>query len=145
MLYTVCSCGPFDDQSSKCFNHISNGIDNFDMSNQIITTALVNVTDIVNGSYCKERVMEFLCNYFFPQCDSDSNIVPICEQSCNEHLITGICAKHLFNALVVLNATVSVNGLLQKDCSPPYDATVSNSCTTLTRECILHCILYQSD
>ena len=92
---------------------------------------------MVNGSYCKERVTEFLCNYYFPQCE-DANIIPICEQSCTEYLITGICADHLLNVLTVLNTmgylNVSVNGLLQNNvnCSPPYDITVSNNCTALT-------------
>ena len=83
--------------------------------------------------------MEFLCYYFFPQCENNTNIVPICEQSCNEHLLSGICVDHLLNVLNVLNImdypNMSVDRLLQKDCYPPYDMTVSNNCTTLTGEC----------
>ena len=108
----------------------------FNQSNQIIT-ALENVIDTVNQSYCKERVAEFLCNYFFPHCE-DGYITPICEHSCNEYLITGICVNHLFNVLTTLNTmdylNVSLNGLPQNKCSPPYSATVSNNCTVLTSE-----------
>ena len=116
----------------KCFSYASEGVR---QSNEHeITTALANVIHTVNGSYCRERVMEFLCYYFFPQCENDTSVVPICEHSCKEYLITGICAHHLFNALTVLNThpNVSVNRLLQKDCSPPYDVTVSNNCNVLT-------------
>ena len=78
--------------------------------------------------------MEFLCYYFFPQCENDTSIIPICEHSCKEHLITGICAHQLFNVLTVLktHSNVSVDRLLQKDCSPPYDVIVSNNCNVLT-------------
>ena len=130
-----------------CFTYIKNDAYNFTQSNQIIT-ALGSVIDIVNGNYCKERVTEFLCNYFFPQCE-DANITPICEQSCNEYLITGICADYLLNVLTLLNTmdylNVSVNGLLQNNCSPPYDITVSNNCTRLTgeRKCISSNIFYR--
>ena len=81
--------------------------------------------------------MEFLCEYLFPQCDSDTNIIPICEQSCNEYLVTGICANHMHNVLITFNnatdyPNVSVNRLLQNNCSPPLDVKVSNNCTALT-------------
>ena len=119
-----------------CFNYTSNGIYTYNQSNQI-TTALANAIEIINGSYCREKVMEFLCYYFFPPCENDtSDIVPICEQSCNEHLITGICASHLLNVLTTLNSTdyvnVSVDRLIQEDCPPPHDITVSDNCTLLT-------------
>ena len=108
----------------------------FAQSDQIIT-ALESVINTVNESYCKEKVTEFLCNYFFPHCE-DGYITPICEHSCNEYLITGICVDHLFNVLTILNTmdyvNVSLNGLLQNKCSPPYNTIVSNNCTVLTGE-----------
>ena len=135
-------CRKFEDQSSTCSTYIKNDVYNFTQSNQIIAT-LGSVIDIVNGSYCRERVTEFLCNYFFPQCE-DTNIIPICEQSCNEYLITGICADHLLNVLTALNTmdylNESLNGLLQNNCSFPNDTTVSNNCTVLTSKCtVLYC------
>ena len=98
-------------------------------------------------------MIELLCNYFFPKCTSDTGIVPICEQSCTEHLNTGICADHLLNALMILNtedfSTVAGNRSLrtQNDCSPSYDITVSNNCTHLTSEYtrkLASCIIDQS-
>lgn len=131
----ICSCVTFQDRSSNCFNYATKGINSFNQSNQI-TTALTNFIDIVNGSYCRERIIEFLCEYLFPQCDSDTNIIPICEQSCDEYLITGNCADHMHNVLIAFNATdysnVSVDKLLQNDCSPPLDVKVSTNCTALT-------------
>ena len=95
---------------------------------------------MVNGSYCRDRVMEFLCNYFYPQCDNYTNIVPICEISCDKHLATGICANHLHNILTILDGknhlNVSVDRLVQNSCSPPYNATVSDDCHLLTSEYI---------
>ena len=80
--------------------------------------------------------MEFLCYYFFPHCENYTSIVPICELSCDIYLTTGICANHLHNVLTALDAinhlNLSVNGLLQNNCSPPYSTTVSNNCTLLT-------------
>ena len=64
-VYTPsCRCEKFEDHSSVCFDYIN---DNVRVVNQssYISAALANVIDIVNGSYCRERVMEFLCNYFF--------------------------------------------------------------------------------
>lgn len=119
-----------------CFNYTSNGINSFNQSNQINTLLTNVITDIVNGSYCKERIMEFLCYYLFPQCDSDNNIIPICEQFCNEYLLTGICVDYMHDVLIALNATdfpnVSVDRLLQNDCSPPHDVNVSDNCAVLT-------------
>ena len=116
----------------KCSGYGSKGV--FQSNDHEITTALANVIHTVNGSYCRDRVMEFLCYYFFPRCENDTGIVPICEHSCKEYLTTGICAHQLFNVLTVLNthSNVSVDWLLQKDCSPPYDAIVSNNCNILT-------------
>ena len=129
------SCGTFENQSSICFSYVNNDVHNRNQSNQI-TKALANVINIVNGSYCRERITEFLCNYYFPHCEDNANITPICEQSCSEYLLTGICANHFFNLLNALNdrnyPNVSVNRLLQYNCSPPYDITVSNNCTLLT-------------
>ena len=114
--------------------YIKNDVFTFAQSNQIIA-ALESVIDTVNGNYCEERVTEFLCNYFFPHCE-DGYITPICEHSCNEYLITGICVNHLLNVLTILNSmdyvNVSLNELLQNNCSPPYNTTFSNNCTTLT-------------
>ena len=126
-------CEKFEDHSSICFDYIN---DNFRVVNQSnhITSVLANVTDVVNGSYCRERVMEFLCNYFFPQCENDTSIVPICQSSCIEYLMTGICADHLLNVLTTLNTDdyhdIPVDGY--NDCNPPYDVTVSDNCTVLT-------------
>ena len=79
--------------------------------------------------------MELLCNHFFPQCMND-NIVPICNSSCSEYLHTGICAGHiisLLNDLSVENySNVSVDKLLQRDCSPPYNLSISENCVILT-------------
>ena len=80
--------------------------------------------------------MEFLCNYFFPRCEHDTEVAPLCQSSCNEYLLTGFCAHHLLNVLSKLNTNdynnISVDGLLQNDCYPPYDVPVSDNCTVLT-------------
>ena len=80
--------------------------------------------------------MELLCNYFFPQCDVDNNIVPICNSSCSEYLHTGICAGHIITLLNDLNSenysNMSVDKLLQRDCSPPYNLSISEDCVNLT-------------
>ena len=132
----LCSCGTIE-KSSICFNYVNNDVHNYNQSSQI-TGALENVINIVNGSYCRERITEFLCNYYFPHCENNANITPICEQSCSEYLLTGFCVDHFFNLLNALNdsnypnVSDSVNGLLQYECSPPYDITISNNCTLLT-------------
>ena len=132
---TFHSCRTLEDQSSICFDYISDDIYNFNQSNQI-TTELTNVTDIVNGSYCRERVMDFLCNYFFPRCNNDTEVVPICQSSCSEYLVTGICAVHLHNVLTTLNTSgyhsIPMNELLYNNCYPPYNTTVSDNCIVLT-------------
>ena len=80
--------------------------------------------------------MELLCNYFFPQCDVDNNIVPICNSSCSEYLHTGICAGHIITLLNDLNSenysNMSVDKLLQRDCSPRYNLSISEDCVNLT-------------
>ena len=140
----IYSCGTFEDHSLICFDYINNDAYKFNESNQI-TKALANVTDIVDGSYCKERVMEFLCNYFFPQCKNDTNIVPICQSSCNEYLMTGICADHLLNVLTTLNTSdyhnIPVDELSPNDCHPPYNVTVSDDdCIVLTSGYTYMCV-----
>ena len=80
--------------------------------------------------------MELLCNYFFPQC-ADDNIAPICSNSCSEYLHTGICVGHIFALLFELNNTenypnVSVDRLLQRDCSPLYNLSINEDCVNLT-------------
>ena len=83
--------------------------------------------------------MEFLCNYYFPHCENDTKIVPICDQSCTEHLRSGICANHVLNVLTVLNTAdypnISVDGLLQYNCSPPYNVAHTDDCNALTGWC----------
>ena len=129
----LCSCGTFENQSSICFSYVNNDVYNHNQSNQI-TKALENVINIVNGSYCRERITEFLCNYYFPHCENNANITPICEQSCYEYLYTGICRSHFFNLLNALidgnYLNISENTLLH--CSLPYNITFSNNCTLLT-------------
>ena len=131
-MYTPsCRCEKFEDHSSVCFDYIN---DNVRVVNQssYISAALANVIDIVNGSYCRERVMELLCNYFFPRCEHDTEVVPICQSSCNEYLMTGICVDHLLNVLTTLNASnVPVDGLFHNNCYSPYNVTVSDNCTVL--------------
>ena len=89
--------------------------------------------------------MELLCNYFFPQCMND-NIVPICSNSCSEYLHTGICFDHIFALLIDLNNTenypnVSVDNLLQRDCSPPYNLSISEDCVNLTGSYSIYILL----
>ena len=143
-IHGILNCGTFEDQSSICFDYLSNDdvlVHNFNQSSNI-TTALASVIDVVNGNYCRDKVMEFLCKYFFPQCDNDTDIIPICKQSCSEYLMTGVCANHLLNVLTLLNAedylNMSVDGLLHDDCSPLYNLTVSDSCTLL-KGVYIHC------
>ena len=97
--------------------------------------AALNATVTINGSYCRDRAMELLCNYFFPQCVNDS-IVPICSSSCLEYLNTGICVDHIISLLNDLSIgnypNVSVDKLLQHDCSPPYNLSISEDCVNLT-------------
>ena len=129
------SCGRFEDQSLICSSIVNGDVYSYNQPNQI-SEALVNVINTVNGSYCRQRATEFLCNYYFPRCENNANIVPICDQSCSEYLRTGICASDIVNLLNKLNdesyPNISVNGLLENNCSPPYDVTLSNSCANLT-------------
>ena len=114
---------------------------NSNQSSQL--AAALNATVKVIGSYCRDRSMELLCNYFFPQCMSD-NIVPICSSSCSEYLHTGICFDHIFALLIDLNNTenypnVSVDNLLQLYCSPPYNLSISEDCVNLTGIVYIFC------
>lgn len=131
-------CQPLNHQLSECSNYINDG-DMYYNSNQLEhLTAVLKTTDMVIGSYCRDRAMELLCNYFLPRCVNDTDIiVPICEISCSEYLSTGICFGHINTLLRALNNTenylnVSVDQLLQSDCSPPYNLSVSKDCIRLT-------------
>jgi len=136
----LCSCGKFEDQSSICFGHVNDDVYNHNQSNQI-SNALANVINTVNGSYCRQRAAEFLCNYYFPHCENSINIVPICNGSCTEYLLTGICVTDIINTIDLLNEdyesyrNVLVDELLENECSSPYDGIpLSNSCAILTGE-----------
>ena len=131
----ICSCKKFEDHSSICFGYVNDDVYDHNQSNQI-NNALANVISTVNGSYCRQRATEFLCNYYFPHCENDTNIASICNESCTEYLLTGICAADIINTIDLLNElndesyhNVSVNGY---DCSPPYNVTLSNNCVNLT-------------
>ena len=138
MIIHVCiyRCGKFKDQSSICYNYTNNDVYTFNQSNQI-TKALGTAINVVTGSYCREKAVELLCNYLFPKCTKDTGIVPICGQSCAEYLDTGICVNHSLSVLMILNTEdfSTVNGSLHmKNNCYPYNTTVSNNCTLLTRE-----------
>ena len=131
------SCKKFDDHSSICFGYVNSDIHDHSQSNKI-SNALVNVINTIDGSYCRQRATEFLCNYYFPHCKNDTNIIPICNQSCTEYLLTGICATDINDATDLLNElndesyhNVSVN---EYNCSPPYNVTLDNNCANLTGE-----------
>ena len=133
----ICSCKKFEDRSSVCFGYVNDYVYDHNQSNQI-NNALANVINTVNGSYCRQRATEFLCNYYFPHCENDTSIVPICNESCTEYLLAGICATDIINTIDLLNElndegyhNVSVN---EYDCSPPYNVTLSNNCANLTGE-----------
>jgi len=126
------SCAPFEIQSTKCTNYSFNGVHNFPDQSSQITTILMNVTSIVNGSFCRDRVLEFLCNYLLPPCENNLP-VPICSESCDEYLTTGICVEDLQNVLRLLMTegylNTTVDELIAVDCSLPQYA---NSCNNLT-------------
>ena len=133
--FFLCSCGRFEDQSLICFSNVNVDVYNYNQPN-LINEALANVINTINGSYCRQRATEFLCNYYFPHCENKTKIVSICDQSCSEYLRTGICANHIVDLVNKLNGenypNISVNGLLKNNCSPPYDVTLSNNCANLT-------------
>ena len=91
------------------------------------------------GSSCRDRVLEFLCNYLLRPCENDLAL-PICNQSCSEYLISGICVEEMRNALSLLTNNVlfniSVEELLPINCMlPPELVRVDNSrCNKLTDE-----------
>ena len=107
---------------------------NSDQSSHL-AAALNATVNATIGNYCRDRAMELLCNYFFPQCVND-NIVPICSSSCSEYLNTGICVGHIISLLNDLSIgnypNVSVDKLLQRDCSPIYNVSVNEDCVNLT-------------
>ena len=137
------SCQPLNHQLSQCSNYINDGDVYYNSNQSSHLAAALNATVTVIGSYCRDRAMELLCNYFFPQCVND-NIVPICSSSCSEYLHTGICVGHMLALLNDLNNTenypnVSVDKLLQRasDCSPSYNVSVSKDCVNLTGKFLL--------
>jgi len=97
----------------------------------------MNVTSIVSGSHCRDRVLEFLCNYLFPSCENNLP-VPICNNSCSEYLTSGICVKDLQNVLGLLITggylNTTVDELIEDDCFLPHNVPVSNNCNDLTGE-----------
>ena len=136
----LCSCGKFEDQSSICFDHVNDDVYNHNQSNQI-SKALASAINTISGSYCRERAAEFLCNYYFPHCESNTSIVPICNESCTEYLLTGICVTDIIDTIDLLNEDyesypkVLEDGILENECSSPYDGIpVSKSCAILTGE-----------
>ena len=135
------SCQPLNRQLSQCSNYINDGDVYYNSDQSSHLAAALNATVTIVGSYCRDRAMELLCNYFFPQCVND-DIVPICSSSCSEYLYTGICFSHILTLLSEINNTgnypnVSVDKLLQRDCSPPYNLSVSENCVTLTGKFLL--------
>ena len=139
VIYVYSSCQPLNHQLSECNKYIDGDV-YYDTNQSDRLVAALNATDIVIGSYCRDRAMEFLCNYFFPPCvnNNTNNIInPICSNSCSEYLVTGICVGHMNALLLELNDTekypnVSVNKLWQRDCSPPYNLFISENCVNLT-------------
>ena len=120
------SCQPLNHQLSQCSNYVNDGDVYYSSDQSSHLAAALNATVTVIGSYCRDRAMELLCNYFFPQC-VNNNIVPICSSS----------VGHMLALLTDLSNTenypnVSVDKLLQRDCSPPYNLSVSEDCVTLT-------------
>ena len=120
-----------------CANYTKGDVCYHSNQSSFIVTSLVNSISVANGSYCREKVMEFLCNYYFPPCKSDTGlVVPICTHSCMEHNTTGICAVHLHNVLMSLMTHYpSIPSVVDVQCSPPYGVPVSGEdCVTLTGE-----------
>jgi len=86
-------------------------------------------------SFCRDRVLEFLCNYLLPPCENDLAL-PICNKSCYDYLISGICVEDLQNTLSLLTNNIffniSVEELLQNNCTLPSIPTNYSNCNALT-------------
>jgi len=128
-------CTSYEDQSTKCTNYSFNDVYNFPEKSNQIATILMNVTSIVSGSFCRDRVLEFLCNYLLPPCENDLP-VPICSESCDEYLTTGICVEDLQNVLRLLMTrgylNTTMDELIEDDCFPPLNVPASDNCNSLT-------------
>ena len=139
ICYVISSCTSFEDQSTKCSNYTFSDVYNFPNQSSQITTILMSVTSTVSGSFCRDRVLEFLCNSLFPSCENNI-IIPICSNSCFEYLRSGICVEDLRNVLNLLIVdgylNTSVDEMIEDDCSLPHNIPVSNNCTNLTGEWI---------
>ncbi|XP_065919836.1 tyrosine-protein kinase receptor TYRO3-like isoform X4 [Dysidea avara] len=108
-----------------------------DSSNDLCRMLNDNQPTDCGESFCRDRVLEFLCNYLLPPCENNLAL-PICNKSCSEYLISGICVEHMRRALSSLTNNVffniSVEELLQSNCIlPPELIGVNNShCNNLT-------------
>ena len=88
------SCQPLNHQLSQCSNYINDGDVYYSSDQSSHLAAALNATVIVIGSYCSDRAMELLCNYFFPQC-VNNNIIPICSSSCSVFTYWNLCWSHV--------------------------------------------------
>ena len=95
------------------------------------------LSNITNGSYCKEMLDKFLCSVIFPPFNqSNDSIQPLCPESCQNYVNDGICAIHVeaMVDLLMRNNMINVADSLN-NCSSPLlqpSNNISLDCYNLT-------------
>lgn len=80
------------------------------------------LSNVTNGSYCKEMLDKFLCSVIFPPFNqSDDSIQTLCPESCQNYVSDGICAIHV-EGMVDLLMTHNMNNIVNSlnSCSSPF-------------------------
>ena len=128
LLLASFSGSPSKDQLLGC--NITDSTCNYSNQSDQFTIIVHNYTYQIDGSYCSDRVIEFLCYNYYPPCNG-SQVTPLCEQSCVDYFIVeNICTKHLQNVLQTIGYFAE-NVMLMCSQFP------ANDCVTLTNRCTI--------
>ena len=118
-----------EDQSLEC--NVTDNTCNYANQSELFTTTVEKYTYEIDGSYCSDRVTEFLCNHLL--CNGSQ----LCEQSCVDYFIVeNICSKYLQDALQTIDYSAD-NATMMCSQLP------SNDCVTLTGGCAIAIVTVQ--
>ena len=101
LFFSTCGHDTFENSSVNCSVYYNSSLFTQTIQSDAIML-LDTLSKVTNGSYCIEMLNRFLCYLIFPPCDQSSNIEMIDPESCENYVVTGICAIHVDTMIKVL-------------------------------------------
>ena len=91
-------------------------------------------TRLASGSKCAKAVQQYLCYYYYPLCDLDTNeIIPVCYSTCDNLVNNDECSELLMLASKSLDINSRPNNCSRAHRPFNKPPAVSNNCTMIGR------------